>query len=74
MSRETDFSFFCKRCRATQVKRCRCPLPILGQNHDWSADAVFNLWPNHVKAEPAVASRWDGNAISLSELLDRSHS
>lgn len=74
MSRETETSFFCKRCRAAQVKRCRCPLPILGPNHDWNADAAFNLWPDRAKGEPAVASCWDGNTISLSELLDRSRS
>ncbi len=72
MSHEAELSFFCKRCRAKQVKRCRCSLPGLGPNHDWGADAAYNLWPDAVKPEVGVALYWDGSTISLSELLDRS--
>ena len=75
MDRQTEFMFFCKRCRATQVKRCRCPLPALRTNHDWNSDAAYNLWPDApVRTRSAAPARWDGNSINLAELLDRSRS
>lgn len=72
MSQHTETSFFCKRCRASQVKRCRCPLPSVAQCHDWDADAAYNLWPDALKVPAAVAPRWDGSTIRFQELLDRS--
>ena len=75
MNRRTEVTFFCKRCRATRVKRCRCPLPALRPNHDWDSDAAYNLWPDlPMRTRSAVAARWDGNSINLAEVLDRSRS
>jgi len=71
MSRDAEFSYFCKRCRATQVKRCRCSLPAVAPDHNWDADAAYNLWPNAGEAMAAAAVRWDGGPLTLRDLLDR---
>lgn len=72
MSRNAEVSFFCRRCRAGDTKRCRCPLPAVDTNHDWDADAAYNLWPDRVEVPAAARAAWDGRTINLSELLERS--
>jgi hypothetical protein len=75
MDRQTEITFFCKRCRATQVKRCGCPLPVLRPNHNWESDAAYNLWPDvPVGSRPWAGAAWGGHCINLAELLDQSTS
>ncbi len=69
MSAHTDF--FCKRCRADDAKRCRCPLPILRAVHDWDADAAYNLWPDAPNAPSASTMAFDGQADAAHELSAR---
>ena len=72
MSPHVEYGFFCKRCRAREAKRCRCPLPAIGTNHDWDADAAYNLWPDLVAVPASAPTGRDGSAINLRELLDHS--
>jgi hypothetical protein len=71
MSQNIESSFFCKRCRADDAKRCRCSLPLVPTDHDWDADAVYNLWPDAVKV-PAAAAAWDGGSMARLQLPARS--
>jgi hypothetical protein len=71
MSPDADLTYFCKRCRATQVKRCRCPLPTIGTDHNWDADAAYHLWPNALEELVGAATNWDGTPITLRDLLQR---
>ena len=68
MSSNAESSFFCKRCRADDAKRCRCPLPAVGTHHDWDADAGYNLWPDATKVPAAAAAGRDGSGISRRDL------
>ena len=72
MSRNAESSFFCKRCRADDAKRCRCPLPGVGTRHDWDADAGYNLWPDATQVPAAAAAGRAGSGISLRALSDTS--
>ncbi len=71
MSLNVESSFFCKRCRADDAKRCRCPLPLMRTDHDWDADGLYNLWPDAVKT-PAAATAGDGGRSSQRQLSARS--
>jgi hypothetical protein len=71
MSRNVESSFFCKRCRADDAKRCRCPLPFVPTNHEWDADAIYNLWPDAEQA-PAAAATGGGAGMGRSQLPARS--
>lgn len=72
MNSNAESSFFCKRCRANDAKRCHCPLPAVGGDHDWDADAAYNLWPGRARAGAAAPTAWDGQTINLRELFERS--
>ena len=71
MGLNVESNFFCKRCRADDAKRCRCPLPLVPTDHDWDADGVYNLWPDAVKA-PAAAAAGDGRRMTQRQLPARS--
>ncbi len=70
MSRNVESSFFCKRCRANDAKRCRCSLPAVGTRHDWDADAAYNLWPDAAKVPAAAGAGREGSRIRLRDLSE----
>jgi len=72
MDPNAEASFFCKRCRADDAKRCRCPLPAVRSDHDWNADAAYNLWPERAKVSAAGPAGWDGRIAGLHEVAERS--
>ena len=71
MSRNLESSFFCKRCRANDAKRCRCALPLVRTSHDWDADAAYNLWPDAVRV-PAAAAAGAGRSSARRQSSARS--
>lgn len=73
MEGNAEASFICKRCRAGAAKRCRCPLPTVASDHDWDADAAYNLWPGRAGIPVAGPASWGWPIAGPRVAAQRSH-